>query len=59
MKVAIQVCFCKVAGENRKKLLPDNFLSYQKGISPMDVFIILQLSANDFRMRTKGRKQQH
>ena len=56
MKVAIQVCFCKVAGENRKKLLPDNFLSYQKGISPMDVFIILQLSANDFRMRTKGRK---
>ena len=24
----------------------------------MDVFIILQLSANDFRMTTKGRKQQ-
>ena len=59
MKVAIQVCFCKVAGENRKKLLPGIFfLSYQKGIPPMDVFIILQLSANDFRMTTKGRKQQ-
>ena len=25
----------------------------------MDVFIILQLSANDFRVRTKGKKQQH
>ena len=24
----------------------------------MDVFIILQLSANDFRMTAKGRKQQ-
>ena len=43
-KLAIQICFCKVAGENGKKLLPETFLSYQKGISPMDVFIILQLS---------------
>ena len=42
-KLAIQICFCKVAGENGKKLLPETFLSYQKGISPMDVFIILQL----------------
>ena len=25
----------------------------------MDVFIILQLSAKDFRMKTKGEKQQH
>ena len=25
----------------------------------MDVFIILQLSVNDFRVRTKGGKQQH
>ena len=25
----------------------------------MDVFIILQLSANDFRVRTKGRKQEN
>ena len=29
------------------------FLSYQKRISLMDVFIILQLSANDFQVRTK------
>ena len=43
-KLAIQVCFCKVAGENGKKILPETFLSYQKGISPMDAFIILQLS---------------
>ena len=45
-KLAIQICFCKVAGENGKKLLPETFLSYQKGIFPMDVFIILQLSRN-------------
>ena len=32
---------------------------HQKGISPMNVFIILQLSANYFQVRTKGRKQQH
>ena len=43
-KLAIQVCFCKVAGENGKKILPETFLSYQKGISPMDAFMILQLS---------------
>ena len=35
------------------------FLSYQKIISFMDVFIILQLSANDFWVRTKAGKQQH
>ena len=29
-KLAIQICFCKVIGKNRKKLLPE---SYQKGIS--------------------------
>ena len=28
-------------------------------MSPMDVFIILQLFANDFRVRTKGQKKQH
>ena len=45
--------------ENGKKLLPEIFLSYEKRISPMNVFIILQLSANNFLVRTKGRKQQH
>ena len=40
-KVAMQVCFCKVAGENGKKLLPEILLSNQKRISSMDVFIIL------------------
>ena len=50
-KLAIQVCFCKVAGENGQKLLPETFLSCQKGISPMDAFIILQLSR--IRLRRK------
>ena len=59
MKVAIQICFCKVAGENGKKLLPDICLSYQKRISSMDVFKILQLSATDFLVRIKGAKQKH
>ena len=55
----------KVAGENRKKLLPETVLSYQKGISPMDVFIISQLSRSArlrrtwFWVRTKKRKQHH
>ena len=40
-------------------LLSNSFLSYQKIISFMDVFIILQLSAKDFRVKTKGEKQQH
>ena len=40
-------------------LLSNSFLGYQKTISLMDVFIILQLSAKDFRMKTKGEKQQH
>ena len=43
-KLAIQICFCKGTGDNGKKLLPETFLNYQKGIFPMDVFIILQLS---------------
>ena len=51
--------FVQSAGANGKKLLPEIFLSYQKRISSMDVFIILQLSANDFRVRTKGGEQQH
>ena len=36
-----------------------DFLHYQKRIYPMDVFIIMQLSVNDFRVRKMGRKQQH
>ena len=51
-KLAIQICFCKVAGENGKKLLPETFLSYQKRIFPMDLFIILQLSRS-VRLRRK------
>ena len=58
-KVVIQTCFCKVAGENGKKLQPEIFLSYQKTISPMDVFIVLQLSEDHFRVKTMGGKQQH
>ena len=54
-KVATQVCFCEVAGENRKELLPEILLILSKKISLTDVFIILQLSANDFRVRTKGK----
>ena len=42
--LAIERYFCKVTGGNGKKLLAENFLIYQKGISPMDVFIILKLS---------------
>ena len=42
-----------------KETFTSDFLSYQRIISPMDVFIILQLSVNDFRVRTKGRKQQN
>ena len=51
-KLTIQICFCKVAGENGKKLLPETFLSYQKRIFPMDLFIILQLSRS-VRLRRK------
>ena len=51
-KLTIQICFCKVAGENGKKLLPETFLSYQKRIFPMDIFIILQLSRS-VRLRRK------
>ena len=43
-KLAIQMFFCQVEGKNGKKLLAETFLSYKKGISPMYVFIILQLS---------------
>ena len=35
------------------------YQSYQKRISSMDVFMILQFSANDFRVRAKGGKQKH
>ena len=59
MKVAIQVCFYKVAGENLKELLPEIFFSYQKRLSLVDVLIILQLPPNNFRVGTKGKKQQH
>ena len=59
MKVAMQVWFCKVTGENGKKTLPEIFLSYQKRISCMDVLMVLQLSADDFWVRTKRGKQQH
>ena len=43
-KLAIQKCFCKVAGENGKKLLTEALLSIRKGISHMHIFTILQLS---------------
>ena len=58
-KLAIQICRCKVAGENGKKLLPETFLRYQKGIFPMDVFIILQLSKSVrlSRQRFSGEKK--
>ena len=62
LSFAIQIFFCKVAGENGKKLLPENFLSYQKGISFMDVFIFLLLSKSArlrrkwFLGENKGRK---
>ena len=52
LSFAIQIFFCKVAGENGKKLLPETFLSYQKGISFMDVFIFLLLSKSA-RLRRK------
>ena len=52
LSFAIQIFFCKVAGENGKKLLPETFLSYQKGISFMDVFIFLLLSKSA-RLRCK------
>ena len=41
-----------------KEILPKTFLIYRKEISPMDVFIILQLS-NDFRVRKKRGKQNY
>ena len=41
-----------------KKLLAEIVLSYQKRISLMDDFIILQLSANEFRVRAKGGKHE-
>ena len=48
--MAIQLCFCKAAGENLKELLPEIFLSYQKRIFLIDLLIILQLSVNDFQV---------
>ena len=53
-KVAFQAWFCKVAGENRKKLLPEIFLSYQKRISPIDIFILLKLSRSVRLCREKN-----
>ena len=35
-EVAIQICFYKIAGKNRKKLLPELFSSYLKRIYPMN-----------------------
>ena len=54
---AIQICFCKVAGENGKKLLPEICLSYQKGIFPIfswsfNFLEVYASAANDFRVRT-------
>ena len=51
--------FCKVAGENGKKLLTEIFLSYQKRISSMDILKIFQLFANYFRVRAKVENEQH
>ena len=45
--------------------MPETFLNYQKGISPMDVFIscnfleVFTSTANDFRVRTKRGKQHY
>ena len=64
-KLAIQICFCKVAGEKGKNFLPESFSSYQKGISPMDVFIILHFlevyasATIDFRVRTRRGKKHY
>ena len=44
MELVIQICWCKVSGENGKKLLLETFLSYQKWIIPVDVFINFWLS---------------
>ena len=53
MNLAIQICFCGVVGENGRKLLPETFLGYQKGISPLGVLIILQLSRSvNSKMKT-------
>ena len=43
----------------RKETSTRDILSYQRRISTMDVFVILQFSANDFRVKTKGGKQKH
>ena len=48
--MAIQLCFCKAAGENLKELLPEILLSYQKRIFLIDLLIILQLFVNDFQV---------
>ena len=48
--MAVQLCFCKAAGENLKELLPEIFLSYQKRIFLIDLLIILQLFVNDFQV---------
>ena len=43
-KLAIQICFSKVASEDEKKLKRETFFKLSKMNPPMDVFIILQLS---------------
>ena len=61
-KLAIQICFGKVAGENGKKLLPETSLSYQKRITPMGVFNFSTLyvsTANDSWVRIKVGKQHY
>ena len=53
-KVAIQVCFCKTQFKMER-----NQRSYQKRISAKDLFTVLQLSTDDFWVRTMEGKQQH
>ena len=37
-KLAIQICFCKVAGENGKKLLPETIFKSSKSNLPHGCF---------------------
>ena len=57
MKVIIQVYFCKVAGENEKKLLPEIFLSQvSKKKSPHGCFQNLATSCKSFSGENKEKK---
>ena len=51
--------FAKLQVKIERNFSQNFLLCYQKRISPVDIFIIVQLSANDFRVRTNGGKQQH